>query len=493
MWRIKRITQRILLAALLLTMGSADITLVQADAPTAVPSLSISQLKVTSSNGQFVTLYNSTNSVLNMSNYQLEYFNSFDLSKATSSKLVALTGTLPPHSYFMISDGSLQLCYQMVIDSASLGFSTTAGMIEVLSLTQPNPGSYVSSNLQDSVGWSKTAAVGAQTLPTNPNAFLQRLPVDSHNNPAITAPGFGTWLPVQPDPSNVCNIVTISNTNTTPVASGLNQLLPATQPTATIVQLESANPVSDGPSMPAADIGLMAPTITELLPNPFGTGTDAAEEYIELYNPNDVSFDLTGFKLESGLTTLHDYSFPNAFSLAAHSFTAFYAPETKLTLSNTSGQVKLLDPFENTISTADEYTSAADGHAWALANGAWSWTTLPTPGEANVIKLPAPKTTKSKASSKKSKSISTTRGKKLVAKKPPATGSKPSLAVNKTATSIPIHPWVLALIASLALLYAIYEYRYDLANYLRQCGAKLGISRVYRSKITWWRSDRTGE
>lgn len=64
---------------LLLTFGSAGYAPVLADTTAAVPSLTNSQLKVTSSHSQFVTLYNPTSSVLNMSNYQLEYFNSSPL------------------------------------------------------------------------------------------------------------------------------------------------------------------------------------------------------------------------------------------------------------------------------------------------------------------------------------------------------------------------------------------------------------------------------
>ncbi len=464
---------------------------VQADTPTAVPSLTISQLKVTSSNGQFVTLYNPTNSALNMSNYQLEYFNSFDLSKATSSKLVALSGTLPPHSYFMVSDGSLQLCYQMTVDSVSLGFSTTAGMIEVVGLNQPAPGSYVASNLQDSVGWSKTATGGAQTLPTNTNAFLLRQPVDSQNNPLVSAPGIGSWLPVQPDATNSCGLVTVSGAIPTPVMTGLNHLLPPTEPPATIVSQESS--VASSVIFPPADVGLMSPQITELLPNPARTGTDATDEYIELYNPNETSFDLSGFALESGLTTLHDYTFAADTMMAPNSFMAFYAPDTKLTLSNTSGQVRLLDPFGNSISSSDQYDTAIDGQAYALANGTWSWTIQPTPGAANFIVRAAAKPKKSPTAARlRSKHASGIKSGTSVKKTRVAPVRSVKGATNASA-SIPIHPWVLALVGSLALLYGIYEYRYDLANHLRRCATKLGFGRGYWPKLTRWRSDRTGQ
>src|SRR4051794_19015303 len=78
----------------------------QADTASA-PSLTISQLKITSSNGQFITLYNGASTALDLSKYQLEYFNNYDISKATSSRLISLSGTVPPHSYYMLNDDSL--------------------------------------------------------------------------------------------------------------------------------------------------------------------------------------------------------------------------------------------------------------------------------------------------------------------------------------------------------------------------------------------------
>jgi len=462
---------------------------VQADT-TAVPSLIISQLKVTSSNGQFVTLYNPSGSALNMSNYQLEYFNSFDLSKATSSKLIQLTGTLPPHGYFMVNDGALQLCYQMTVDSVSLGFSTTAGMVELLAMNQASPGTLITSSLQDYVGWSKSAAAGAQTLPSLTSAFMQRLPLDGQNNPVIAVPGSGSWQSVQPDPSNACGLVSATN-STLSVATGLSQLLPASEPPVTILPADGSGVTTTSLVLPSADIGLMAPQITELLPNPNGTGNDSTDEFIELYNANDATFDLTGFSLQSGLTTLHTYVFPAGSTLASQSFTAFHADVTKLTLSNSGSQVKLLDPFGNVIAATDVYGSATDGQSWALANGKWYWTIQPTPDAANVIKQPPVKATKISSSKK-----TTTKATGTVPSVPKnlkvSTAAKSSVAGVNVPTA-PIHPWMLALVAGAALLYGIYEYRLDLANRLRESRAKLGIGGFAWPKFARWRGDRTGE
>ncbi|HVX57402.1 MAG TPA: hypothetical protein VHA37_06745, partial [Candidatus Saccharimonadales bacterium] len=198
---------------------------IMADA--ADPSLTISQLKITGSDGQFITLYNATDSALDMSHYQLEYFNSYDLSKATSSKLIALSGTLPPHGYYMINDDALLLCYRLAVDSVSLGLSSTAGLVEVLAFDQTGPGGPAPPVLQDYVGWSKTAAPGAQTLPSTAGAFLQRRPADAGGNPVITSPGAGSWQSVQPDPGDPCKLVSSVSGAPVPPPGGLGQLLPS--------------------------------------------------------------------------------------------------------------------------------------------------------------------------------------------------------------------------------------------------------------------------
>jgi hypothetical protein len=443
-----------------------------------VPSLVISQLKITSSNGQFITLYNSTGSTLDMSKYQLEYFNHYDLGKATSSRLISLSGLVPPHGYFMVNDSSLMLCYQMTVDSVSLGLSSTTGMIEVLGFNQATPGGSVSPDLQDYAGWSKTAAAGAQTLPSSTNAFLQRLPVDASNNPAVGLAGGGTWQTVQPDANNTCGLVGANGT--TIIQTGLSQLLPSAEPAAIIVSL-NGDDNSSAPAlsavMPAADIGLMAPTITELLPNPAGTGNDTTDEFIEVYNPNNTSFDLSGFGLQVGTTSLHNYVFPAGTMLPPQGFTVFYSSVTGLSLSNSGSQAKLLDPFGNSIAASAVYGTAKDGLAWALANGKWYWTTKLTPGAANIITQP-PASKKATAKAKSSKAASKTKASKKAKVK---TTAASQYGADDPASTTPIHAWTLALVAILALLYGIYEYRTDLANRIYQ------LRRYLRTR----RSDRT--
>jgi hypothetical protein len=230
--------------------------------------------------------------------------------------------------------------------------------------------------------------------------------------------------------------------------------LPAGTPPSTILSL--AGTTVSGPSLPDADHGLQAPSVTELLPNPNGTGTDGTDEFIELYNPNATAFDLTGFSLMSGKTTLHHYSFAAGTSLPAGSFTAFYSSVTGLNMSNSGGQVQLVDPFGQSISATALYGAAKDGQTWALANGKWYWTEQPTPGAANVVK----------------QAVTTAKPAKTATVKGPVAKTAPvaqavSTSDASSATS-PIHAGTLALVGGLALLYGAYEYRHDLANRLHQ-------------------------
>ncbi len=479
MRRTRQLLPTITAVLLLATLVTTARLRVSADTASA-PSLVISQLKITSSNGQFVTLYNTTNTTLDMSKYQLEYFNNYDLSKATSSKLIALSGLVPPHGYFMINDDALLLCYQLTVDSVSLGFSSTAGLVEVLAFNQVSAGSSVTPVLQDYVGWSKIAAAGAQTLPTVSTAFLLRQPADNKNNPAVGSPGSGSWQTVQPDSANPCKLVT-STTTPNLVVTGLNQLLPATEPPATIITVVGGNAadIVGTPFLPKADIGLMVPQITEVLPNPIGTGNDASEEFIELYNANAVEFDLSGFSLQVGTTSQHSYKFPAGTSLPPGGFVAYYSLETGLSLSNSGGQVKLLDPFGSSLSASDAYGTAKDGQAWALAKGNWYWTLKLTPGAANVINLP-PVSKKAGTKAAGSKKVTASSG-KVKAAKTKLTSTATAKQSTASAPTTPIHLWTLALVAGLALLYGAYEYRSDLANRIYQLRSYLRAGRTDRS------------
>jgi hypothetical protein len=425
-----------------------------AESATNNPQLVIAQVKITSSNGQFITLYNNSSSAVDLSSIQLQYFNSFDLLKATSGKLISLSGKVPAHGYAVVDDGPIQACYQMTVNSVSLGLSSTAGFIQVshfLGTSSPQ----VISILDDYIGWSKTAVAGAQTLPTSTSAFLQRKASDgSSNYAAITLPGTGSWNAVnQTDGSSPCDSSTAS------IGAGTTTLATSTAP----IPFSSVAGTTTGSSvdLPESDKGLAAPQISEVLPNPAPPLTDADDEFIELYNSNDKAFDLSGFILQSGISTLHKYTFPDGTAIGPHQFAAFYSAVTGLSLSNSNGQIKFLDPGGNVLGQTDEYGTAKDGYAWVSAGGLWQWTTVATPAATNIISAPPLAASKPKTQTKAATAAKKTKAKSA---KPKAiavsSGGSPSsgLPISK------LHPGVLAGVGTVVLLYALYEYRHDLAN-----------------------------
>lgn len=477
---------------LLVLLGIAGLVMVTASSPiyaesATLPLLVISQFKITSSNGQFVSLYNTTDTALDMTKYQLQYFNNYDLTKATSSRQLPLIGSLPAHGYYMISDDSQLLCYQMTVNSSTLGFSSTAGLVEVMSSNQSSPGGSVSPVLLDYVGWSKTANSGAQTLPTSINASLLRQPLTTQYNPDITSPGSGAWLAVQPDTNNSCVLTSVLSP-TIKVDSPSTITPMASSPPVVIVAPTIENNAEPPASPPRNNIGLSTPQITEILPNPLATGNDSTDEYIELYNPNNSPFDVSGYSLQAGTTTLHTYLLPSGSLLAPLSYTAYYSGLTGLTLSNSGGQVRLLNSELGTISQTAIYDGAKDGQAWALANDKWMWTTSATPGSLNIINSPVVAQPNIKPVVVKSAS-STTKSSKSTAPAPTKIANSSPPVANPS----PIHSWTLALVASLALLYGAYEYRTDLGNQFHKFTRYFGRWRNYRPTFAWWRSHRIGQ
>ncbi|HSX15937.1 MAG TPA: lamin tail domain-containing protein, partial [Candidatus Saccharimonadales bacterium] len=331
----KRIWGQVLMrVGLLLAVVMAPIASVDSVFATGAPSLVISQFKLTSSAGQFVTLYNQTNAALDLGQYEVDYINS-------SNKLtnVPISGQLPAHGFYLLSDDQVRICYQVTLSSVSLGFSTTSGTLQIWQVSADK----TVKQLQDTVTWASKATTGAVTLPTQNAANTVselRQPTDSLGNPQVTTPAGGTWQAVAPDATNPCNLDIINTTTKLPSGSSNpgNQLATGQAPPSTIVTITNDQDTAGLPTLPAADVGLAAPQITELLPNPDGTGTDETDEFIELYNPNAVPFHLVGFTLETGTTTKHKYAFPDGTVLQPQSFTAFYSSDTNLTLSNTAGQ-----------------------------------------------------------------------------------------------------------------------------------------------------------
>lgn len=129
-------------------------------------------------------------------------------------------------------------------------------------------------------------------------------------------------------------------------------------------------------------IDLLPLRVTELLPNP--DGDDKNNEFIELYNPNDVAVDLTYHVFHLSGDYTKTYSFPIGSIIEPKGYVAIYNNDISFTLTNTINSLRLRSLDNLHIYDVQEYSNAESGQAWALINGTWQYTNTPTPGAENL-------------------------------------------------------------------------------------------------------------
>jgi hypothetical protein len=184
----------------------------------------------------------------------------------------------------------------------------------------------------------------------------------------------------------------------------------------------------------------------------------------------------SGAKLQTGNS--YSYSFTlTTQTVAPGSYVLLKSQETNLTLSNTSGRARLLDPLGNTVSETDAYDKADEGIAWSLIDGRWQWTGMVTPATANVALSPLLSTANSKSPKLSATPKTAAAPKVKAATTPKAATSKNTktgaAAANQKDTSDGEdtsrgHPYIIAGVGGLAVLYAAYEYRQDFGNRIYQ-------------------------
>jgi hypothetical protein len=236
------------------------------------------------------------------------------------------------------------------------------------------------------------------------------------------------------------------------------------EPTPTPTPLPTEDPVSN--ELPVY--------LNELFIDPASPMTDSEDEWVEIYNPNGEDVSLGGYTIYTGNSFSYRYTFDNEDVIPAYGFITVSSGESSLTLSNSGGAAKITGPSDQIFSQTN-YVSAEPNTSWAKdENGVWVWTSTPTKTTKNVItgipiviKNAAASVQKSVKSTSKSKTTSTA-AKKTTAKKAStkvlATTDTPDLVKAPT----PLPSWLLALLGILAIIYAVYEYRFEISNKLYQ-------------------------
>jgi len=126
--------------------------------------------------------------------------------------------------------------------------------------------------------------------------------------------------------------------------------------------------------------------INEVLPN--ALGADTGNEFIELINPTPQTIDLNGCKIEVGTKS---FSFAQQEVFLPHEVRAYSDAFTSITLPNSSGgTVRLVSLAGVEISTVVYPEDMDDDQSWALFEGGFQATYVPTFGLQNVSALLKP-------------------------------------------------------------------------------------------------------
>lgn len=485
--------------------------LIITDEPTVI--ITELQLAGDTASQEFIELYNTTDSDISFQNeadseaatWKLLFYASTSVSSGAPNwnkptATVSLSGVIPAKSYFLVAatsykpggiDGDQQYSPRMASTGGGLQLievskDAVAAHDRMMWMKQPS-----TKNLPEGVLFAPANAESLQRVPSTEGEYL------SEDSDAVEYVISNLLSPKDSWQPEVIENPEDSENTDDPDEELVD--VPAEEPDPTLeVTPDPTDPVEPpAEAVTVTNEGLQPPFLTELMPNPASPLTDEDDEYVELYNPNELPYELKGYTLQVGTGTLHDFTFIDSYTIPALGYATFYSRDTKLALANSGGQARLISPDGVVLNESMPYTKAMDGIAWVLEKDVWQWSTTPTPSIANAVTMPVstkkaatPKSSSAKKAAVKKAAVKKVSAKKVkgaITKKTKAKKEKkPAIAtVAQTAeqdTDKPIHTRVLVGVAIAAVLYAAYEYRSDISNRLYQLRQHRAVRRIARSK-----------
>lgn len=484
-----------------------------ASAVQAPSSIIITELQTTGATAseEFIELYNTTDQDIDLGDtvhsgahvWKLQFFSStkvtlsgFNWDPKTSglttvslARSDGLANVIAAHSYFIISSAPGGVPYtpggvdpDMTYSSGHM--SDTGGGVQLVEVSGSGTTQVISA--RDHVGWYKPTATAP--LPTGFN----QTPVPAGSLQRTVNQTDNSYFDVSQMLLPMTGIATISPkeavTPTTEPPSTVDETTTSDDQTQDVTTPPQDVETSDPQTHEVADNPAQPVMINELLPNPTTPQTDAADEYVELYNPNDQPVDLSGYTIQTGSTYSYSFTIQDQ-TIPAGGFLVFTSGNTNLALSNSGGQARLLDTSGAVVSVVAPYETAAEGQAWAWLNGAWQWTLTSTIGAANVLTLPIAPEVKAATTTKKANTTAAkTASKQTVTKPKPAvkaaksTNNTVAQTFQETPEVAQLHPSALASVAVLAVGYGAYEYKQDITNRLRKLRADRAARRALSPK-----------
>ncbi len=432
----------------------------QTGAPAPVLIVEVQTGSSASASQEFIELANNTSDDIDISDWRVEYFSAGASNLETPSRVIPLHGVLPAAKHYLIASSGYLV--GSANDSFSAGLAATGGHLRIVAEDESSSALVV----YDLLGWGtalhpEDTAAGAASAGQSMQRRLeeQNKFIDTNNNSddfEVSSPNPEGFIPEVEQPEEEAQ---------TPTEQPQEPEEPIAENTDDTEEFE--------PTLGSRSYKL---DITELLPNPASPQTDAVDEFIELYNPNDVIVEMTGYKLQTGTTYSHAFEF-NDQIIEPKQYKVFYIRDTGVVLANSAGKARLIDPDGLVVSETSDYVDAPEGEAWAWDGSGWQWSTTPTPNARNQISVkPAEQPKTEQKANSAGKKAAATKTKKATAKKASAklvkaakkngsgAGATQVAAPPKSNGQSQIHPAILAGVGSAAVLYGAYEYRHDLAN-----------------------------
>jgi len=122
--------------------------------------------------------------------------------------------------------------------------------------------------------------------------------------------------------------------------------------------------------------------LNEILPSPIGP--DATDEWIELFNQEDESANLAGWRVTDSLGQTQRYAWPEGAKIGPRQYLVLARPISQIVLNNQADTVSLLTPQDEVVDSVS-YQAAPRGQSFSRFASQWSWTETLTPGQTNVL------------------------------------------------------------------------------------------------------------
>lgn len=314
---------------------------------------------------EFIELVNVSSDEIDMTGWQLEYLSAaHDGSGAPTAVLAIVDGILPAGSWALFSYSG----YMPAPVDGMFGQGSTASS-GLLAKTAGHVRLTAGDTMVDCVAWGSSAVA-----------------IEGCDKIAAVAPA-GHTIQRSPGEDGFYDKA-LGVKNLAPPTPQGGQLQPPSLPNPD--PEEELPPEEQEPGLPACSSVILS----EVLPNP--AGSDAAGEFIELYNTSSQTVSLSGCILRLG-SSGKSFGFPEDIIMTPHEYRAFGYAVTGLQLLNEGSELWLIADSQQ---TSLAYPSSTDDQAWALIDGTWQITLQPTPNAPNVLLLPAGKGAKASEAAK---------------------------------------------------------------------------------------------